>query len=143
MDYNDNGMSLRDISTEYDNIYDEMQALLDKHTPCKGFNGEPCRVGSFCCNGCRHLSDNGCTVKAMWCKFWLCSVAGKYVNMEFVKARDALKIRFRMLPFAYYIDGRYSKEQYLTAVSRYRLKHKKAPRCMTIQSDAKSDDIEF
>lgn len=135
MSHHDNGMSLRAIAIEYDNIYNEMQALLDKHTPCKGPNGEPCIRKTFCCDRCKHLSDTGCTVKAMWCKFWLCGRASAVVNEEFVKERDALKARFRTLPFAIYTDGRYSKKQYMTAVIQYRKKAAQRNKSVFIVSD--------
>jgi hypothetical protein len=121
----DNDMSLRDISIEYDKIYSEMQELLNEYQPCRGYHGEPCiRVG-FCCQGCKHLSETGCTVKSMWCKFWLCASATAGLSTKFLTGRAALQKRFYKLPFSTWLEGRYSKAQYIRALVRLRHRRKR------------------
>lgn len=61
----------------YDIFYDIGQRILDKHNPCqikdKKCIGKVYANESFCCNGCEFLTKNGCRVKALWCKLWLCA----------------------------------------------------------------------
>lgn len=64
-------------SLMYDYVYDKLDVLFKKYNPCAVRN-DTCISGrngciNFCCDGCKHLSENGCTVKALSCKFFLCS----------------------------------------------------------------------
>lgn len=72
-------MTPEEFSEEYDAIYEEAKELFEKynycdvsHGQCANFKFRPDRGYSFCCSGCEHLSENGCTVKALWCKLWTC-----------------------------------------------------------------------
>lgn len=54
-------------------------AFLAKHNPCRikpnPNGGITCMAGNGCCQGCRHLRKEGCSVKALACKLWLCGTA--------------------------------------------------------------------
>lgn len=60
----------------YDFLYNAAEIVLNKHNPC-GFDTETgeCRMGATngCCTGCPHLTGDGCTVKSLMCKLWLCN----------------------------------------------------------------------
>ena len=64
----------------YDQLYSAADKLFKKHNPCQikpQLGGSTCiryndpRFG-MCCQGCRWLGKNGCTVKALSCKLWYC-----------------------------------------------------------------------
>ncbi len=61
------------LNNKYDILYAKGQAILDEHSPC-GKDGCHYNLG-YCCYGCDHLGKNGCKVKALWCKLWLCGHA--------------------------------------------------------------------
>lgn len=90
------------LSEKYDELYDKASELLKKFNPCKIENGtcfqyrealkkyeerslrnpqyfppEDIKAATkhynFCCGGCKHLGPNGCMVKALYCRTWLCS----------------------------------------------------------------------
>ena len=73
----------RFLSELYDKLYDIAKEYLSIMNPCKIKDGK-CARGNFCCDGCRHLSKNGCTIKALWCKLWLCGqfYDDKYNNLR-------------------------------------------------------------
>jgi hypothetical protein len=68
----------------YDDLYQRASAVIARINPCEIVivNGKATCVdsrttgyrnnGELCCGGCRHLSKQGCTVKALACKLWLC-----------------------------------------------------------------------
>ena len=66
-------------------LYAEAQAVFVRHNPCAPgkdrkeghFTCRDSRFGHACCSGCKHLGTEGCTVKSLNCKLWLCSVARK------------------------------------------------------------------
>ena len=69
------------LSRAYDRLYAEADALFKEYNPCqirRTPEGNSCLGGShkpsasFCCNGCRYLRKNGCGVKSLSCKLWLC-----------------------------------------------------------------------
>ena len=62
----------------YDRLCDIADKLLAKHSPCSScptkceyFGGKR----SGCCTGCPFLGPQGCTIKSLACKLWLCSEA--------------------------------------------------------------------
>lgn len=55
----------------HNKLYAYADKLIKKHNPCKIKNGK-CIQGSFCCHGCKYLTEKGCSVKCLWCKLWLC-----------------------------------------------------------------------
>lgn len=58
----------------HDALCDKADAVFQKYNPCQRNEDGQC-VGKGCCNGCRHLSDEGCTTKSLACKLWLCREA--------------------------------------------------------------------
>lgn len=113
--------SLEQMSLEYDRLYREAQAILDKYNPCnvKIENGKAVcnstRAGeseSPCCGGCQHLTEGiGCTVSALTCKLWLCSWA-RITYPECDIALTALSMAARSNGFSYL--ARASKQQYFS-----------------------------
>lgn len=98
----------------YDALYKEGQRLLDKVKPCnikpagvflsdrsKHYKqkSEPMELmncdgysepGPCCCGGCRYLGEEGCRVKALACKLWLCHcMTTKHPKLE----RALMKLR--------------------------------------------------
>ena len=78
------------LGLKYDELYDKATSVLEKYNPCKIQNGtchgfrangldviQPPIKCQFCCHGCAHLGPSGCTVKALYCKVWLCHTAGQ------------------------------------------------------------------
>jgi hypothetical protein len=60
------------LSDLYSRFYQEGSRALKTHDPCKWSNGQ-CAAGTHgCCQGCKHLGPEGCTVEALACKLWLC-----------------------------------------------------------------------
>ena len=62
----------------YDILFNIGQQILDHYNPCDWRNEKCGRMCSskpeaeVCCEGCKHLGKNGCTVKSLACKLWLC-----------------------------------------------------------------------
>ena len=81
-------------SLMHDYVYDKANVLFNEHNPCAVRDGM-CISGrnggnDFCCYGCKHLDENGCTVKALSCKLWLCSYC--ICSNEFIKKFDKLHL---------------------------------------------------
>ena len=82
----------RIASEAYDYLYLKAEQLFAEYNPCDVRDGN-CKNGrlretKFCCWGCEHLGDNGCTVKSLCCKLWFCHISK--LEDEFKKKRDAL-----------------------------------------------------
>ncbi len=73
------------LSNKYEELYNKASEILKKYNPCQ-IENDNCISGrksierkdiygsfKFCCQGCKHLSPNGCTVKALYCKTWICN----------------------------------------------------------------------
>ena len=89
-------LSITELSVLYDRIYNIADRLFRKHNPCNihfedgivcctGYpdrkRGKFCqKYGSFlCCNKqCSGFSENGCTIKCLACKLYICH--NKYTN---------------------------------------------------------------
>ncbi len=62
----------------YDILFNIGKQIIDHYNPCQWKNGKCGRMRSseteteVCCKGCQHLGENGCTVKSLACKLWLC-----------------------------------------------------------------------
>ena len=80
-------MTEAERSQIYDSLYDEASEILARDNPCQigcdGCNNRhtpgygPGNIYSdpskgLCCTGCKHLGPEGCTVKALSCRVWLC-----------------------------------------------------------------------
>ena len=80
----------------YDQLYDEAVQLFKKYNYCNvkdGICGRGQNGGTnFCCNGCEYLSNNGCTVKALWCKLSICDSAYRMPNEFYDTQYKLLKI---------------------------------------------------
>jgi hypothetical protein len=115
------GVSLEELdaaSKEYDLIYQEACDLITEFDPCKVENGECVRAReskdapNFCCGGCKHLSSEGCAVKAIWCKLWFCHGWGNFsLGREFSNRLRELRKRVHRLPRGIKQGGRLSKEE--------------------------------
>ena len=79
--------TISDKEALYDRLYVIGDFLLKKHNPCKIKDGGcagPYRT-SFCCDGCYYLTKNGCSVKCLWCKLWMCGISDgkKHIHQQF------------------------------------------------------------
>ena len=63
----------------YDILLNVAQQIIDHYNPCDWRDGKCRRMRSSktetegCCEGCKHLGKNGCTVKSLACKLWMCA----------------------------------------------------------------------
>jgi hypothetical protein len=55
----------------HDDLYNMASLLIANSNPCKFSNGK-CKAGRSCCSRCEYLSENGCTVRALFRKLHLC-----------------------------------------------------------------------
>ncbi|GHT13541.1 hypothetical protein AGMMS4956_09860 [Bacteroidia bacterium] len=82
--------SAEDKLQYYEQQYSIISDLLQKIDPCaitiEGGVAQCIAVregdadvdmGTLCCTGCLHLGDDGCKVKALGCRMWLCNAAIK------------------------------------------------------------------
>lgn len=128
----------RDVaSAEYDSIVAKAESILAQHNPCEfqvndgvasciwtrqtGGWGHGETISDCCCGGCEHHSaTEGCTVKAVGCKFWLCSVAERNtpsVVIALSELRRSVKLQGNYVQsFGQYY--RQSKEQVLDSFAR-------------------------
>lgn len=80
--------TLRQLAKLHTTLYRQADKVLKKYNPCKIEKGECSRDGrNFCCGGCKHLSEKGCTTEALWCKVWLCGHFGT-VNDKLYRIRE-------------------------------------------------------
>ncbi|KKM83860.1 hypothetical protein LCGC14_1305130 [marine sediment metagenome] len=104
---------LDDMSEIYDYLYEQGQRTLNAFNPCKIDDGKCDRHGGkCCCGGCEHLSEQGCTTRALWCKLWLCldkSQEYKECEIQLDKIRTAAT--YLGVP-----DGRHTKERFMYAM---------------------------
>jgi hypothetical protein len=70
-------LSQQELSQLYDKLYENGVRILRKHDPCGFSNGKCSAPHKNCCENCEHLSENGCTIKELACKLWLCDYAKK------------------------------------------------------------------
>ena len=64
-------MTKKRLGRLYTKLYDMASKIIKRDAPCR-ICVDPDERG-YCCAECPHLSSNGCTVKALYCKVWLCS----------------------------------------------------------------------
>ena len=116
--------SIAEFIRRYDALYDRAQRILDIWKPClRKADGFPCLTGSFCCGGCSHLSKNGCTVRALSCKVWLCHEA--YGLVKNARAYRALchirkKAYELMNEYGIYLGMRGSRDEMVRMVKHAR-----------------------
>jgi len=61
----------------YDILFFIGQQIMNHHDPCAWKDGMCMKMRTVegeegCCEGCKHLSQKGCTVRSLACKLWLC-----------------------------------------------------------------------
>jgi len=67
-------------------LYDEACGLMEKYHPCEG-----CKT--FCCDGCTHLNEHGCTTKSLVCKLFLCKTARERLPKQVCRRLDRMVVR--------------------------------------------------
>lgn len=55
----------------YNELCDQADVILNKFNPCEVKDGK-CKRGYFCCDGCKYLKSNGCSIRSLFCKIWIC-----------------------------------------------------------------------
>lgn len=118
----------KELGCLYDGLYLAGQRLLDKYKPCNiRPSGKLDKGGSAlmfctgynspwycCCGGCKYIGKNGCTVKALSCKLWLC-IEVKRANPELAKKMQSL---LRIASEHGLLSLRTPKEQVLSRIYR-------------------------
>jgi len=82
-------------SQKYDMLFKKAELFMKENNPCKIENGTCLRgrtttFANFCCSGCSHLKEEGCSVKALRCKSWLCPTAEVTLPLE--KRKELYKL---------------------------------------------------
>lgn len=89
-------LSIEELSALYDRIYDIADRLIKKYNPCNIHtkNGKTiCNykhnvTPKLCCSGCT-VWNNGCTIKSLGCKLFLCqAITNKTLKKRFSKLRN-------------------------------------------------------
>lgn len=64
----------------HDSLWHRMDALLKEYNPCE-FKENSCYTYEhklcnkpYCCSGCVHISDTGCAIQSLTCKYHLCGI---------------------------------------------------------------------
>jgi len=75
----------------YDALFKEGQEIF-KDNPCnihraddgviECLHGRGSMNGTWCCEGCEHLTKDGCSVESLGCKLWGCSYANNAQTLE-------------------------------------------------------------
>lgn len=77
----------------YDLLYFTADLLIKLRNPCKIHHekvpSQPDKITCVghepCCTSCRYLSDNGCTIKCLGCKLWLCPTASeRHLRLQYL-----------------------------------------------------------
>jgi hypothetical protein len=76
----------------YNELYEEASELMKQYDPCRIKDGK-CIRGRFCCDGCKYLSPNGCTTKALVCRIWLCEKAKSKAPEELLLKLEDISTR--------------------------------------------------
>jgi hypothetical protein len=66
-------------------IIGALQKVLSRENPCDvkvSKAGATCRGGTPCCQGCQHLGNAGCNMRADACKFYFCGIAWESLPLE-------------------------------------------------------------
>ena len=95
--------SIAFLSKRYDMLYEKADELLKEYNPCQ-FKNNSCTISKLdpsyndapkektrnqlCCCNCEYW-DKGCTVKALFCKTWLCEpLTSRFTNPNYKKMRE-------------------------------------------------------
>ena len=105
-------MTKRELSAEYNRIYDEANRIFKKYNPCqfkdgmcasnrhnlkKGYDGQI----NGCCYVCDNIGRNGCRAKALGCKLYTCRMikdTHKQCAAEIMQLRIATRKIFDEIP---------------------------------------------
>jgi hypothetical protein len=99
---------------QYRMLYQSGQALFNRYQPCRNEDSNCKQGGRYCCGGCEHLSDTGCTVDALWCKLWTCHKLVQEAPLRFLNKIQKLNLKARKL--CRNADGRFSMNQVIEAL---------------------------
>lgn len=113
------------LSVAYDTLYEAGSEIIKRHNPCRieVINGKTTcfatrtdpnydnNTGQLCCTNCKHLGPDGCTVKAIWCKFWTCYYLHKEQHPVIIPLQ-ALRKTARKVGITVH-EGRFTKEEVL------------------------------
>lgn len=109
-------MSPDDRSRIYDQLYDEASDILARDNPCQA-DCNSCAdsrarksTNAFCCHGCKHLGPQGCTVKALACRVWLCYHTQATHPQTYIALKD---VKRRAEDAGIYMAWRGSKQECL------------------------------
>ena len=78
--------------------------IVDGRASCVGTRNGSERDHQLCCGGCKNLSSGGCTVKALWCRTWLCAAVketekGQRAARELDRIQLAAQVERIPLPY--------------------------------------------
>ena len=127
-------VDIEKLSALYDRIYDIANRLIKKYSPCNIRTKIPsakdlriticnckfCGDDSLCCYGCKYW-NNGCTVKALGCKLFLCRAVSRAVKNRVLQKRFK-KLRSygeKHLNFDHCINGSLGPKWHHITVSEY------------------------
>jgi hypothetical protein len=110
----------------YNELYEKASEVIRRIDPCEirvvdgkascfsSRNGRE-RAAELCCEGCRHLTMGGCSIKALACRLWLCldvwkTEKGKEARDELFKLereayRLGVEMPYRSSPFVVLNDS--------------------------------------
>lgn len=107
----------------YDRLYAIAERILAKHQPCARCKS-PCAyfsnkspVRSGCCTNCPFLGADGCTIKSLACKLWLCdAAAGEWPINKKMHLMSRQLSRLREIAIVHHIHyARATREEALEA----------------------------
>jgi hypothetical protein len=82
-------MTLNDKKELYTILWKEARRLYAKYDLCGSKAGNTCiayRKGfihsPYCCNGCKYLSDKGCTVQSLACSLCICTIGRSFPHWK-------------------------------------------------------------
>jgi hypothetical protein len=106
-------MNIKQKMELYDYLYKRADKLIRKHNPCEMKDGK-CLRGSPCCDGCNHLTADGCVIDCLMCKLFLC--------WRVSQRKPVLVRTFRRMQTKAYRHGllhiRYSKKEMITFLQK-------------------------
>lgn len=87
--------NIKEMSENYDLIYEEADKLINEYNPCQFENGK-CIIArekniEICCKPCYYLTNKGCNVKALGCKLAFCPDIWKLVPELFIYKFNKLR----------------------------------------------------
>lgn len=115
-----------ELSEIYDHLYEQGQTLIDGLNPCQVKDGD-CLNKGFCCGGCSHLSDEGCTTDSLWCKLFFCTAASDNLPNEkygllkiLMRSMNTVGLSYGRMPKAKAIEFACKSGQVRDNINRYK-----------------------